>query len=135
MPGDEARQPRDQPERGEAGRRRERHYLALARRADGLYGLAQLGQRGSRCTRHARPFVRELQRTVAPVEERHAEIVLERGDLPAHCGLRQRSLGRRLRERQVPRCGVEGDEQVEGGQPAGIGSHANQECVEFETIA
>ena len=50
---------------------------------------------------------------MASLEKRHAELVLELLDLPAHRRLGEVELVARLGERQVARRGLEADEQVE----------------------
>jgi len=53
------------------------------------------------------PVFGENQRTRPPLEQRHAEVVLERLDLPADSGLGDEQLLRRLGEAQSPRRRLE----------------------------
>src|ERR1019366_4749083 len=60
---------------------------------------------------------------VARSRSASAEAAFERLDLPAHRRLRQRDLVGGAREAEVPRRGLEGDEQLERRQIEGTTTH------------
>src|SRR5512138_3097670 len=73
----------------------------------------------------------QRERTMAPLEERHAERLLERLHLPRERRLREEELLRGARERQMSRRGFEPLEEVERGQPAQRFMHASTSCKAF----
>jgi hypothetical protein len=84
----------------------------------------------------------EQQRSVQAAEKRHGEVLLDRGDLPADGGLRERQLFGRLGEAQVPGGGLEGFELVQRRQvvkavshrkarSGGSSSHSKNACIAF----
>jgi hypothetical protein len=93
MAGREARQPRDQPEASEARRAGDRD---LARRR-AARTRAAASRRRSRLSSTARcmmrPGLRQHQRPVAPLEQRHARLRFELLDLAADGRLREEQLG------------------------------------------
>ena len=125
---------RYEPQRREARRGRQRQYFAALRRADAHHRLAQPGERIAHGIGKATPVVGEIERAVPAMEQRHAEVILERLDLTADRGLREEALGGGLGERKMPRGGVEGEQQIERRQPGGVFLHACAECQEFRDI-
>jgi hypothetical protein len=132
MVGDEARQPRDQPEAGESRRRRDHdglRPLAMANRARRAVEPAQGFEGGSVI---GRAVLGEGERTVHATKQRHAETVLEREHLAADRRLRQRDLGTGAGEAEMARGALEGDQEVERGQlecsRAHRFSHASSAC-------
>src|SRR5712691_282234 len=130
-----AREPRYQPERGEriGGGDRQRpaaaglRAQALGRCAHGSEhlrrgGVELLARRGER------------ERAVPALEERRAELILELLDLPAYRRLREIELLACLGERQVARCRLEADQQVErrkARQRGATGIPVTHACPEY----
>jgi len=125
MGGDEAGQPRDQPEPREARRRRDDdrlRALAVAKRAGRAIESAQrLDRRG--VERGA--VLGQGEGAVQAAKERHAEALLEREHLPAHRRLRQRDLGAGAGEAEVARRALEGDQELEWGQLESLAAHGD----------
>ena len=110
----EAREARDQPERGEG-----------MRGGHGERLLARLRAQPVGCSAHRReglrrrgvelvPRLGQRKRAMPPLEQRHAELVLELLDLAAHRRLREVELLARLGEGEVARGRFEPDQEVEG---------------------
>ena len=71
---------------------------------------------------------------MAPMKQRHAELVLELLDLPAHRRLREEKFLSGLGERQMARRGLETGEQIEAWHHIPI-SHVWLENLPFERPA
>jgi len=129
MQGDEGRQARDEPEAGEAGRRRHHDGLHVLRAHELARGPVEPAQRlGDGAVERPAVF-RQFESPVQAPEERHAEPVFERLDLPAHGRLGECDLLCGPGEAQVPRGRLERDEQLqrrqlEGPAHGGVVSHA-----------
>ena len=112
MRGVEIVQVRQQPFRAECGQRREPQrtgarlvgHRLQRRAADAPQRTAQLGE-------VAAPDFGQLDRAALAPEQRHAELILERLDLPADRALAQRQLLGRARVAFMPRGGLEHEQQ------------------------
>src|SRR5688572_25122852 len=87
----EAREMRNQPQRGEARRRRDDDGVHRRRAAQAPGAVVQFLQRVLRGPIEQLTVLGEQQRPRAPLEQLDAEVLLELLDLPAHGRLRQES--------------------------------------------
>jgi hypothetical protein len=86
-------------------------FLRLTGRGE-RHAARRLAHR-ARVLEQVQPGRREREAAPDPLEQRHAQLFLERGDLPAECGLRHAKGPRRGRERPF----FSGDEERAGAVP------------------
>src|SRR6202011_5895624 len=124
----ESLQPRDQPQRGEARGGGERE-LARAVRGAQLVGrrLEPLQHVGGDAVERLAAFG-QSERARAPLEQTHAEMVLERLDLAAHPRLGDEKLLRRLGEAERPGGRLEPLEERERRQVVALW-HSYGSCI------
>jgi hypothetical protein len=70
-----------------------------------------------------------------PIEQLHAQIILQGGNLPAHRALRQRELFRGARETLVPGRRFESDEQVRSRNFSSHGHSKIEQFAEYTSFA
>src|SRR6185437_1484136 len=108
-----AREPRTDPERCERHRRRH-HEAGGARDAAHVLGRGrQRGERGGHVAMKRRAGRRQRERAMPPLEEREAERILQRLDLPRQRRLREEQLLGGQGERQPPPRRLEAAQEVE----------------------
>ena len=77
-------------------------------------------------------FRRQAEATRLAAEELHAELLLQRLDLPADGRLGEEQFRRGLGEAEVARGGVEAFQRIEGGEAVSI--HDNYSCNRFTLL-
>jgi hypothetical protein len=110
----EPRQARNEPQRGERVGGGHRQRLLARVRAQPVGRAAHGGERLRRGGVELVPRLGQRERAVPPLEEPHAELVLELLDLARDRRLREVELLARLGERQVARRRFESHQQVQG---------------------
>src|SRR5690606_32835497 len=108
-----------QPQRGEADRGAHRHRPRAPVRGEVGHRLLQLAQRGIGAAEQALALGRERDRAIAAGEQRQAQLLLQRVDLPAHRRLGQEQVARGQSNAHPPPDGDEAAEQVQRGQSMG----------------
>jgi hypothetical protein len=121
-------QPRDQPQRGEARGGGERKLARTARCAQlvgrRLQALQHVG--GDAVEREA--ALRQRQRALPPLEQRDAEMILQRLDLPADGRLCDEQLFGCLGEAQVPGSRLETLDEAQLRQAVASVWHSQNSC-------
>ena len=121
--GLEAGQPRDQPERRQRRKRGHRHMAPRLAVADLVHRAVQPLQQRHDGAQQRGAGRRELHMACAAVEQRRADLGLQRLDLAADGGLAQVQLGGRGAEGQAPGHRLEGTQGADG-QGSGAVFHA-----------
>src|SRR5262249_18405040 len=108
-------QPGEQPEGGKAGRGGQGDRIRI-RRAERIDRVPELFQPGVGTPEESTPLGGELQAAMAPLEQRTAQGLLERADLPAQRRLGDGQLPSSGGHVHAPAPGHEGSEELERGE-------------------
>ena len=122
-------QPRDQPQRGKAAGGGDGQMRRPAVAAQPVGGVLQALQELGRRTLQDAALVGQRQAPRAPLEQRHAQVLLQRPDLAAHRRLGDEQLLRRLGEAQRPGRRLEALDQVQRGQVEALSMHSVSSCI------
>ena len=114
--GDELRQLRREPERGERHRRVHRDLAALGSAEQAERGIGELLEGLAHGRQIGDPHRRELHAARQPLEQREAEMRLERADLVADCSRGEPELRRGGGEARGAGGRLEGPQPRQGGQ-------------------
>jgi hypothetical protein len=112
----EAREARQHPEARDADAGAEHHRRGLAAGAQFAQDVLQLLESRVRAAEQARPFGRERDGAVAALEQAHAQLVLQRGDLAADGRLSQAKVGGGVRDAHAAADGDEAAHEIERGE-------------------